>query len=89
MPELITPCWANGEPYQAIYAVQGKMEIFNPSEPRVYSTMNGLLREVQERFPSNYIHLGECAMNEPLKTLETLLVFSCRLGMDEVYDRCW
>ena len=69
MPELITPCWANGEPYEAIYGVQGKMEIFNPSEPRVYSTMNGLLREVQERFPSNYIHLGECAVNEPFENI--------------------
>ncbi len=58
MPELITVCWANGKPYQPIYGVQGAMEIFNPSEPRVYSTMNGLLREVKDRFPSNYIHLG-------------------------------
>jgi N-acetyl-beta-hexosaminidase len=59
MPELITVCWDNGKPYQAIYKVQGEMEIFNPSEPRVYSTMAALLREVQERFPSNYIHLGK------------------------------
>jgi N-acetyl-beta-hexosaminidase len=58
MPELITPCWANGKPYQAIYGVQGAMEIFNPSEPRVYETMNELLREVQQKFPVNYIHLG-------------------------------
>jgi len=58
MPELITVCWANGKPYQPIYGVQGAMEIFNPSEPRVYSAMDGLLREVKDRFPSNYIHLG-------------------------------
>ncbi len=58
MPHLITVCWANGKPYQAIYGVQGEMEIFNPSEPRVYTTMEALLREVKERFPSNYIHLG-------------------------------
>ncbi len=59
MPELITVCWANGKPYQAIYGVQAAMEIFNPSEPRVYSTMEALLREVKQRFPSNYIHLGK------------------------------
>ncbi|UJR22803.1 hypothetical protein I4U23_025834 [Adineta vaga] len=58
MPELITVCWTHGKPYQAIYSIQGQMEIFNPSEPRVYSTMDALLREVKERFPSNYIHLG-------------------------------
>ncbi|CAF4264476.1 unnamed protein product, partial [Rotaria magnacalcarata] len=34
------------------------MEIFNPIEPRVYSTMDALLREVKSIFPSNYIHLG-------------------------------
>ena len=58
MPELITVCWAHGKPYQAIYSIQGKMEIFNPIEPRVYSTMDALLREIKERFPSNYVHLG-------------------------------
>ncbi len=58
MPELITVCWANGKPYHAIYATQVEMEIFNPSVPRVYSTMDTLLREVKGRFPSNYIHLG-------------------------------
>ncbi|CAF3359119.1 unnamed protein product [Rotaria sp. Silwood1] len=58
MPQLITVCWANGKPYQAIYGTQGEMEIFNPIEPRVYSTMDSLLREVKSRFPSNYIHLG-------------------------------
>ncbi|CAF4977625.1 unnamed protein product, partial [Rotaria magnacalcarata] len=36
----------------------GEMEIFNPIEPRVYSTMDALLREVKSIFPSNYIHLG-------------------------------
>ncbi len=58
MPELITLCWADGKPYEAIYGIQGEMEIFNPSEPLVYSTMEALLQEVKDRFPSNYIHLG-------------------------------
>ena len=58
MPELITVCWAHGKPYQAIYSIQGEMEIFNPIEQRVYSTMDALLREIKERFPSNYVHLG-------------------------------
>ncbi len=58
MPELITVCWANGKPYQAIYGVQGAMEIFNPSEPRVYLIMEAFLKEIKDRFPSNYIHLG-------------------------------
>lgn len=59
MPELITVCWANGKPLQKLYSVQGPMEIFNPSEERVYSTMDALLREVKDRFPSNVIHLGK------------------------------
>ena len=58
MPELITTCWGHGKAAQAFYSIQGEREIFNPSEPRVYSTMDTLLREVKERFPSNYIHLG-------------------------------
>ncbi|CAF1332276.1 unnamed protein product [Rotaria magnacalcarata] len=58
MPELITVCWANGKPYQAIYGQHGEMEILNPIEPRVHSTMDALLREVKSIFPSNYIHLG-------------------------------
>lgn len=58
MPELITVCWGHGKPLQAFYSIQGEMEILNPSESRVYSTMDALLREVKERFPSNYIHLG-------------------------------
>ncbi|CAF3928629.1 unnamed protein product, partial [Rotaria sordida] len=58
MPQLITVCWANGQPYQAIYGTQGEMEIFNPIEPLVYSTMDALLREVKSRFHSHYIHLG-------------------------------
>ncbi len=58
MPELLTVCWNDGKPYQPIYGRQGAMEVFNPSEPRVYSTMDAVLREVKDRFPSNYIHLG-------------------------------
>ncbi|CAF0814156.1 unnamed protein product [Adineta ricciae] len=58
MPQLLTVCWANGKPYQAIYGVQGEMEVFNPSEPHVYTVMETLLREVKQKFPSNYIHLG-------------------------------
>jgi N-acetyl-beta-hexosaminidase len=58
MPELITVCWGHGKPLQSFYSIQGEMEILNPSEPRVYSAMDALLREVKERFPSNYIHLG-------------------------------
>jgi len=73
MPELITVCWANGKPYQPIYGVQGAMEIFNPSEPRVYTTMAALLREVKNVFPSNYIHLG--IRNDYLSKLKFFLLF--------------
>lgn len=66
MPELLTVCWANGLPYQAIYGTQGEMEIFNPSEPRVYSVMEALLQEVKETFPSNHIHLGNSIDQAPL-----------------------
>ena len=86
MPELITVCWAHGKPYQAIYSVQSEMEIFNPSEPRVYSVMDALLREVKERFPSNYVHLGRVSIDLLFFNLLTSLFFE---GMDEVYDKCW
>ena len=75
MPELITVCWANDKPYQAIYGVQGEMEIFNPSVPSVYLTMNMLLKEVQERFPSNYIHLGKYGVDGVLNGPEVMLTF--------------
>lgn len=78
MPELITVCWANGKPYQAIYAVQGEMEIFNPSEPRVYSTMHALLEEVKGKFPSNYIHLG-MSEDECQEESSDLPVFFCHI----------
>ena len=88
MPELITVCWANGKPYQAIYAVQGEMEIFNPSVPRVYTVMDTILREVKRRFPSNYIHLG-IRLNLFARAESFLSVCRLLLGMDEVYDKCW
>jgi hypothetical protein len=87
MPELLTPCWSDGKPYQPIYGVQADMETFNPSEPRVFSTMNALLREVKDRFPSNYIHLGK--NKHCLSKIKFFLCSRNILGMDEVYDPCW
>jgi hypothetical protein len=83
MPELITVCWNNGVPYSPIYGVQGPMEVFNPSEPRVYETMQRLLAEIQRRFPSNHIHLGKW-MHRSMDRL-----YKLDLGMDEVYEKCW
>ncbi len=88
MPELITVCWADGKPYQAIYGIQGEMEIFDPSEPRVYTTMEALLQEVKERFPSNYIHLGRW-IDHVLIVKSFLNYYHILSGMDEVYDKCW
>ena len=75
MPELLTPCWADGKPYQPIYGVQADMEIFNPSEPRVFSTMDGLLREIKDRFPANYIHLG---IRKTIFSTDRILPFNVR-----------
>lgn len=72
MPELLTPCWSDNKPYQPIYGVQADMEIFNPSEPRVFSTMDALLREVKDRFPVNYIHLGKST--DPTSSLNFMMV---------------
>ena len=78
MPELLTPCWADNKPYQPIYGVQADMEIFNPSEPRVFSTMDALLREVKDRFPVNYIHLGK--RQKRLIALEVVFLYCDRYG---------
>ncbi len=58
-PELITPCWVNGESYQAIYNKHWKMEILNPIINFTYEFIENLLNEVKTVFPDEpFIHLG-------------------------------
>ena len=56
--EFITVCWNNGKPYQAIYSVQGKAEIFNPTLDDLYPQVEDVLREFTDVFVDEYIHLG-------------------------------
>ncbi|CAF0835951.1 unnamed protein product [Didymodactylos carnosus] len=57
-PELITDCWKDGKPNQAIYAVHGEREIFDVTKPVVYDIMKTLLNEMHQVFPDGYMHLG-------------------------------
>lgn len=57
-PEFLTVCWHNGKPYQPIYGVQGKAEIFNPSFEPMYPVLESVLEEFKELFVDDYIHLG-------------------------------
>ena len=56
--EYITVCWKNGKPYQAIYSIQGKMEIVNPILDGLYPLVRDILYELKELFVDEYIHLG-------------------------------
>lgn len=57
-PELITPCWANGRPEQAVYGKHGKFELLNPILNTTYKFVRDLYEEIAEVFPDKYIHLG-------------------------------
>ena len=56
--EFITVCWNEGKPYQAIYSVQGKSEIFNPTLEDLYPLLETILGEFKSVFQDEYIHLG-------------------------------
>jgi hexosaminidase len=70
-PELITVCWNNGKPYQGIYSVQAKAEIFNPTIEELYPIVENVLNEFKDLFPDEYVHLGndevyyECWKSNP------------------------
>jgi hexosaminidase len=57
-PEFLTVCWNDGKPYEAIYGVQGKSEIFNPTVETMYPVLKDLLGEIKDLFVDDYIHLG-------------------------------
>ena len=56
--EFITVCWKDGKPFQAIYSVQGKAEIFNPTLEELYPLLEDVLKEFKSVFQDDYIHLG-------------------------------
>lgn len=70
-PKFITVCWKDGKPYQAIYSVQGKAEILNPTVDELYPVLHDVLAEFKSVFPDEYIHLGndevyyECWKSNP------------------------
>jgi len=57
-PQFITVCWHDGKPYQAIYSVQGKAEILNPTLEALYPVLTDVLSEFKDVFQDEYIHLG-------------------------------
>lgn len=56
--ELITECWSDGKPLQAIYNFHGAREILNPIRNYTYDFLNGLISEVKATFRDPYVHLG-------------------------------
>jgi hypothetical protein len=56
--EFITTCWNNGQPFQAIYSIQGKAEILNPTLEGLYPVLKDVLSEIKDVFEDEYIHLG-------------------------------
>lgn len=57
-PQFITTCWNDGKPFQAIYSIQGKAEILNPTLEELYPVLKDVLNEIKEAFQDEYIHLG-------------------------------
>lgn len=56
--DLMTICWNNGKPFEAIYSVQGKVENLDPTNERVYQVWDQLLGEAGRLFVDDYVHLG-------------------------------
>ena len=56
--EFITVCWKDGQAYQAIYSVQAKSEILNPTLEGLYPVLKDVLSEMKDAFADEYIHLG-------------------------------
>lgn len=57
-PELLTVCWNNGLPNQAIYGVQAAKEILNPTLNELYPILKEVLSEIKDIFPDEFVHLG-------------------------------
>ena len=56
--DLITPCWKDGKPFQAVYGQYGERELINPTQEYTYEVMDDIYKEVIEDFPDEYVHLG-------------------------------
>ena len=57
--ELLTDCYNDSTPRQAIYGVHAEREILDPTKPEVYQFLNDLFKEVKNVFKYEpYIHLG-------------------------------
>ena len=50
-PELLTPCYTNGEP-------NGDLGPLNPASNGTYEALWALIRETASLFPDSYLHLG-------------------------------
>lgn len=57
-PELLTPCYKNGVPYQPDFPHNSEMEILNPMRPQTFTFMRELFAEFKGTFRDAFIHLG-------------------------------
>lgn len=57
-PNLITICWKDGKPFQAIYNKHGEREILNPIQNLTYEFVGNLIAELKNVFRDPFIHLG-------------------------------
>lgn len=55
---MITECWSDDKPLQAIYNLHGQREILNPIQEYTYEFLKNLYIEIKETFVDPYIHLG-------------------------------
>ncbi len=58
LTELLTVCWSDNKPYQAVYNLHGEREILNPIQEYTYSFVGDLIKEFMLTFPDPFIHLG-------------------------------
>lgn len=56
--ELITVCWNDSKPLQAVYGQHGAREILNPIQELTYEFIKNLIIDVKNTFRDEYIHLG-------------------------------
>ena len=57
-PDIITECWHEGKPKQAIYSKQARAEILDPTKESLQSLLKDILTEFKDVFHDEYIHLG-------------------------------
>eukprot|EP00916_Digyalum_oweni_P025716 GHVL01042331.1.p1 GENE.GHVL01042331.1~~GHVL01042331.1.p1 ORF type:complete len:607 (+),score=56.62 GHVL01042331.1:128-1948(+) len=57
-PELLTPCWNDGQPMRAKYGEYNKAENFDPTRDVTFTFLQQLMSEVNDVFKDEFIHAG-------------------------------